>query len=491
LTHSGRITIMTTQSQGTWLGHPKGLFLLFGTEMWERFGYYGMRALLVLYLVATVENGGFGWSTADALSLYGTFTMAVYLTPLIGGWLADNYVGQRKAIILGGILFSAGYFTLGIPKSMIPGMEENIFYLGLILICCGNGLFKANVSSLVGDLYEDGDHRRDGAFTIFYMGINLGAFLSPLIVGYLGEEVNWHYGFIAAGCGMLIGLALQLTLANKYLGDIGVVPSAKLKKPSEDSELKSAALTKEEKDRTKVILIMSIFSIIFWVGFEQAGGLFNIYASQFTDRNLMGFEVPATWFQSLNALFIILFAPVIASIWVNMGKKEPTSPVKFALAMVFLSLGFFVMVWATMVQDGDTTVKVSMLFLVFAYLFHTLGELCLSPIGLSMVSKLAPLKFTSLLMGAWFLCTAVANKLAGVVGEFVGEGEEQVDNALTIFASVGIAGLVTALIVYLSANKLVDWMHGAEGDHEAKLDEKLEEELEVTATHEAMVEKRS
>ena len=481
---------MRNPNAGTFLGHPKGLFLLFGTEMWERFGYYGMRALLVLYLVASVQDGGFGWTTGEALGLYGTFTMAVYLTPLIGGWLADNYIGQRKAIIFGGILFSAGYFTLGIPKSMIPGMEENIFYLGLLLIVCGNGLFKANVSSLVGDLYEDGDHRRDGAFTIFYMGINLGAFMSPLIVGYLGEQINWHYGFIAAGCGMLIGLALQLTLAKKYLGEIGVTPSAKLAAKNKAAQ-KAAALTKEEKDRTKVILIMSVFSIIFWVGFEQAGGLFNIYASEFTDRDLMGFEVPASWFQSLNAMFIILFAPVIASIWVKMGSKEPTSPVKFALAMLFLSLGFFVMVWATMVQGGDTSVKVSMLFLVFAYLFHTLGELCLSPIGLSMVSKLAPLKFTSLLMGAWFLCTAVANKLAGVVGQFVGEGDEQVDNALTIFASVGIAGLITAAIVFVSANKLVEWMHGAEGDEHHDIDEKLEEELSVTGTHEAMPEKHT
>jgi len=480
---------MTKPTSGTLLGHPKGLFLLFGTEMWERFGYYGMRALLVLYLVATVEDGGFGWTTGEALGLYGTFTMAVYLTPMIGGWLADNFIGQRRAIIYGGILFSAGYFVLGIPKTMIVGMEENVFYIGLFLICCGNGLFKANVSSLVGELYEDGDHRRDAAFTIFYMGINLGAFLSPLIVGYLGEEVNWHYGFIAAGCGMLIGLALQLTLAKSYLGDIGVTPSAHKIKAAQD-DLKTRALSKEEKDRTKVILIMSVFSVIFWAGFEQAGGLFNIYASQFTDRNIMGFEVPATWFQSLNAMFIIMLAPVIASVWVKMGSKEPTSPVKFALAMVFLALGFFVMVWATMVQGGDVTIKVSMLFLVFAYLFHTLGELCLSPIGLSLVSKLAPVKFTSLLMGVWFFFTALSNKLAAFIGQFVGEGEEQVANAGNIFLGVGIGALITALIIFLSANKLVEWMHGAEGDENHDLEAKLEEEMGVTGTHEGISEKQ-
>ncbi|MBU2971104.1 peptide MFS transporter [Pseudoalteromonas sp. C2R02] len=464
---------------GDFLGHPKGLFLLFGTEMWERFGYYGMRAILVLYLVASVQDGGFGWTPAEALGLYGTFTMAVYVTPLIGGWLADNYIGQRKAIIFGGIIFAAGYFTLGIPKTMLVGMEEEVFYLGLTLIVIGNGFFKANVSSLVGELYDDGDHRRDGAFTIFYMGINLGAFMAPLIVGYLGEQVNWHYGFIAAGCGMLIGLVLQLTLANKYLGNIGVEPSAKRTKGDKKADV---PLTKEDFDRMKVILIMSMFSVIFWAGFEQAGGLFTIYASEFTNRDLMGFEVPASWFQSLNAMFIILLAPVIATVWVKMGKKEPTSPVKFALAMLFLALGFFVMLWATMVQGGDTTVKVTMLFLVFAYLFHTLGELCLSPIGLSLVTKLAPLKYASVLMGIWFLFTALSNKLAAFIGSFVGEGQEMVNNAGTIFMSVGFAALATGLIIFLSANKLIYWMHGAEGDSHHTEEENLEEELEVTAT---------
>jgi len=474
---------MSTPNAGTLFGHPKGLFLLFGTEMWERFGYYGMRALLVLYLIASVQDGGFGWTNQEALRLYGFFTMAVYLTPVIGGWLADNFIGQRKAIIWGGLIFSLGYFTLGIPKSMIVGMEETVFYIGLALIIIGNGLFKANVSSLVGDLYEDGDHRRDGAFTIFYMGINLGAFLAPITVGVLGETVNWHYGFILAGCGMLIGLTLQLTLANKYLGDIGVEPSAKRTKGDQKAH---APLTSQDIDRMKVILIMSMFSVIFWAGFEQAGGLFTIYASDFTDRTLFGFEIAASSFQSLNALFIILLAPFVASIWVKMGSNEPTSPKKFALAMLFLALGFFVMLWATMVQGGDVAVKVSMLFLVFAYLFHTLGELCLSPIGLSMVTKLAPLKFTSLLMGIWFFFTALSNFLAAFIGSFVGEGEEMVNNAANIFMGVGVGALITGLIIYLSAGKLVEWMHGAEGAQVNNLEQKLDEEISVTATHEGI-----
>lgn len=476
---------MTQPNAGTLFGHPKGLFLLFGTEMWERFGYYGMRALLVLYLVASVQDGGFGWTPAEALSLYGTFTMAVYLTPVLGGWLADNYIGQRKAILFGGVIFSLGYFTLGVPKSMIVGMEETVFYIGLTLIIIGNGLFKANVSSLVGDLYEEGDHRRDGAFTIFYMGINLGAFLAPISVGVIGEQINWHYGFILAGCGMIIGLILQLTLANKYLGDIGVQPSAKRTKGTKKAK---APLTSQDIDRMKVILIMSMFSVIFWAGFEQAGGLFTIYASDFTDRTMFGFEIAASSFQSLNAMFIILLAPVVASVWVKMGSNEPTSPKKFALAMLFLALGFFVMLWATMVQGGDVTVKVSMLFLVFAYLFHTLGELCLSPIGLSMVTKLAPLKFTSVLMGIWFLFTALSNKLAGFIGSFVGEGQEMVDNAANIFMGVGLAALITGVIIFLSAGKLVAWMHGAEGHHVSNIEESLEEEIGVTGVHEGISE---
>jgi len=479
---------MNKPNAGTLFGHPKGLFLLFGTEMWERFGYYGMRALLVLYLVASVQDGGFGWTNAEALSLYGTFTMAVYLTPVLGGWLADNFIGQRKAIIFGGIIFSLGYFTLGIPQSMIVGMEETVFYIGLTLIITGNGLFKANVSSLVGDLYEEGDHRRDGAFTIFYMGINLGAFLAPISVGVIGEQINWHYGFILAGCGMIIGLILQLTLANKYLGDIGVEPSAKRSKGEQKAH---APLTSDDKDRMKVILIMSMFSVIFWAGFEQAGGLFTIYAADFTDRTIFGFEVAASSFQSLNAMFIILLAPVVASVWIKMGAKEPTSPKKFAIAMLFLALGFFVMLWATMVQGGDVSVKVSMLFLVFAYLFHTLGELCLSPIGLSMVTKLAPLKFTSLLMGIWFFFTALSNWLAAFIGSFVGEGQEMVDNAANIFMGVGSAALVTSVIIFLSAGKLVGWMHGAEGEQHVSLEEKLEEEISITATHEGVTENHS
>lgn len=470
---------------GQLLGHPKGLFLLFGTEMWERFGYYGMRGLLILYLVATVENGGFGWSNSDALSLYGTFTMAVYLTPLLGGWLADNVLGQRRCIIIGGLTMAAGHFMLGTPHAWIPGLEETFFYIGLVFICLGNGLFKPNISTLVGDLYQEGDHRRDGAFTIFYMGINVGAFLGPMITGAVSQGGQWNYGFIAAGIGMVISVVMQVTYAQKLLGDIGRVPSAKQSK-DDNHAAKDQPLTKEERDRTKVILIMSVFSIIFWMGYEQAGGLFNLYAQNFTDRVIWGYEVPAAWLQSISALFIIVLAPMFASLWVSMGDREPTSPVKFSLAMLFLSLGFLSMVGAALMQGGDPNVKVSMAWLVLAYLCHVLGELCLSPIGLSLVSKLAPLKFTSILMGAWFLCSAIANKLAAVIGGFIGDGDSQAENTLAIFSGMTITGLIAAVIIYLLADKLVDWMHGAEQPEKVahEFEHKLEEELEVTEQHE-------
>lgn len=467
------------------LGYSKGLFLLANTDMWERFSYYGMRALLVLYLVAATSNSGLGWSTVDALSLYGTFTMLIYITPLLGTWIADNVLGQRKSIIYGGFLLTFGYFTLAIPGEYLADYRTHGLYVGLLLIIAGNMLFKANMSGLVSGLFKDGDERRVGGFTIFYMGINLGAFISPLIIGSIGEKINWHYGFAIAGIGMLIGLTMQIVYGKLYLGDLGLDPIAKVtkKKKVMTDEI---PLTPEEKDRTKVIILMSVFSIIFWVGFAQAGGLFTIFASEFTDRSFIGFEVPATWFQALNGLFIILLAPYVANLWLKLGEKEPESPVKFALAMVLLSLGFFIMVWATLSQGGDEAVKVSMLFLVFAYLCHTLAELCLSPLGLSMIGRLAPVKLASLLIGVWIFCSALANKLAGYIGSLIGNGDQQVENALVIFASIGCAGLLSALIIYLMSNKLIEWMHGAQGKHVNDEEQKLEEEVSVVATHEGM-----
>ena len=446
-------------NQHQYFGHPRGLFLLFGTELWERFSYYAMRAILVLYLTDTTMNGGLGWSTKDALDLYGIYTGLVYITPLIGGYLADNYLGQRRSIFLGGALMAIGQFTLALPADALGIGSLHSFYLGLGLLITGNGLFKPNISTMVGDLYQEGDNRRDGAFTIFYMGINLGALLAGVVSGSVTTSYGWKAGFVAAGVGMIISLVMQMVLAQSWLGDIGREPAAKRDLSNKNSTTKQP-LTKEEVNRLKVILVMSLFTIVFWAGFEQAGGLMNIYTQQYTDRMIGGFEVPAAWFQSLNPFFIITLAPVLAVLWVKLGKREPTSPVKFAMALFFLAIGFLCMVGAVLEQGGDTTVKTSMLWLVGAFFFHTLGELCLSPIGLSLVTKLAPLRLASLMMGAWFGCNAIANYVAGYVGSHVGEL-----GAMAIFSGIAVSATVSGVILLLFSNTLVRWMHGAENTH--------------------------
>lgn len=438
------------------LGHPRGLFLLFGTELWERFSYYAMRAILVLYLTDTTINGGMGWSTKDALDLYGIYTGLVYITPLIGGWLADNYLGQRRSILIGGALMAIGQFTLAMPADVLGLSAIHTFYLGLALLISGNGLFKPNISTMVGDLYQEGDNRRDGAFTIFYMGINLGALLAGVVSGSVTNEFGWKAGFIVAGVGMVISLIMQMSLAQSWLGNIGVEPAAMRDLENKRAQ-KKQPLTKQEVDRLKVIMVMGLFVIVFWAGFEQAGGLMNIYTQQYTDRMIGSFEVPAAWFQSLNPFFIITLAPVLAALWVKMGKKEPNSPVKFALALFFLALGFVCMVGAVMEQGGDTSVKTSMLWLVGAFFFHTLGELCLSPIGLSMVTKLAPLRLASLMMGAWFGFNAIANYVAGLIGSHVGEL-----GALSIFGGIAITATLSGVLLLMFSGTLVRWMHGAE-----------------------------
>ncbi|WIH23964.1 peptide MFS transporter [Photobacterium damselae] len=457
---------MSNQSSGTFMGHPKGLFLLFSTELWERFSYYAMRAILVLYLTDKTINGGLGWSTQDALQLYGTYTGLVYFTPLIGGWIADNILGQRRSIVIGGILMAIGQFTLALPHSMVDPHAVTFFYIGLGFLVVGNGLFKPNISTMVGDLYKEGDHRRDGAFTIFYMGINIGSLLAGVIAGTASTVYGWKAGFLCAGIGMTMSLIIQLLFAERLLGNIGKVPAAH-RAAAMNKSGKQEPLTKVERDRLKVILVMCTFVIVFWAGFEQAGGLMNIYSQEYTNRMIGSFEVPAAWFQSLNPFFIIICAPILASIWVKMGKNEPASPVKFALAMFSLALGFACMIGAALEQGGDLTVKTSMMWLVGAYFFHTIGELCLSPIGLSLVTKLAPLRLASLMMGAWFGANAIANYVAGIIGSRLGE-----TGPLAIFSGIAITAIVAGVLLLLLSNKLIDWMHGAEGH-------KKEEEVEV------------
>ena len=478
---------------GEILGHPKGLFLLFGTEMWERMSYYGLRGIFVFYLTTIATAAAMGWDMAyfgidslapsadddyrkalqsNAIGILGTYAMLVYLTPVLGGWMADNVWGQRKSIIVGGILMMLGQFMLGTPHEYIAGMERLFFWGGLGLMIIGNGFFKPNISTMVGDLYEEGDHRRDAAFTIFYMGINLGSILGYMVVGTIGEKIDYQYGFLAAGVGMLIGVILQLTTAKSFLGEIGVEPSAKLKAGEEEASNKP--LTSEERDRVKVILIMSFFTIVFWAGFEQAAGSMNLFAKYNTDLVFFGWEMPASWLQSVNPLFIIIMAPMFAAIWLKMGAAEPDSPKKFALGMFFLGLGFVSMVGAAFQIGDDANVKAHVIWLVMAYIFHTMGELCLSPIGLSMVSKLAPLKYTSLLMGMWFLFSGLGNKLAGIIGQQVGD-----TGPAATFGGVAIMAVVAGIILWLISDKLVDWMHNAEDSHDT-MEEKIEEEASVS-----------
>lgn len=473
---------------GEMMGHPKGLFLLFGTEMWERLSYYGMRGIFVLYLTQAATAAVFGWDQlstvqlqSKALDYLGWYAMLVYLTPVIGGWFADNVWGQRKCIIVGGILMMLGQFALGFPHGWLPeGSQLTMLWVGLALLILGNGFFKPNISTMVGDLYKEGDKRRDAAFTIFYMGINLGSILGYLLIGTIGEKINYQLAFVAAGIGMLIGLIMQLTMSDKYLGDIGKQPSAKLAASAmKGKDLEP--LTPVQRDRIKVILILGFFTVVFWAGFEQAAGSMNLFAKNHTDLNFFGWEMPASWLQSVNPLFIIILAPIIASIWVKSGDNEPSSPAKFSLGLIFLGIGFLCMVGAALeIGNLESGIKASPWWLVAAYIFHTIGELCLSPIGLSMVTKLSPLRYLSLMMGLWFAFIGIANKGAAEIGKLVGES-----GPLATFGGVAIAAIGAGIILFFIREKLVDWMHGAEKVH-TEIKATTQEELGITADHEAM-----
>ncbi|MGX1982934.1 POT family proton-dependent oligopeptide transporter [Thermolongibacillus altinsuensis] len=408
--------------------HPPGLYLLFFTEMWERFSYYGMRAILVLYLTTAFVSGGLGMSEAAAMSLYGFFTGAVYWTPIVGGYLSDRFLGRRLAITIGGIAMALGNFVLFAMHSKMG------LYIGLALLIIGNGFFKPNISTLVGELYEPNDKRRDAAFTIFYMGINLGAFFAPLVVGFLAEDLfkttfngvvqyGFKYGFLAAAIGMVIGQLIFNIFGPRYLGEIGKKPVGKQQKSAQTIQT-NQKLTKEEKRRTTAILILACFVIFFWAGFEQAGSSLTLYTDKFVDKTVGGWEVPTSWFQSLNPLFIVILAPVLSALWIKLANSKRGDlpiPAKMALGMILLGLGFVVLIPAVLQTGSDEqqiVEKANVLFIVFTYFLHTLGELCLSPVGLSMVSKLAPVKLASLLMGVWLAGVGVANVLAGQLAAF-------------------------------------------------------------------------
>lgn len=432
-------------------GHPVGLYILFFTEMWERFSYYGMRAILVLYLVAATkgDNAGLGWSNGDALALYGWYTMLVYVASIPGGWIADKFLGQKKSVLYGGILLVAGHSILAVEQMWA-------FYTGLGLIIAGVGMLKPNISTMVGGLYKQGDIRRDKGFTIFYIGINVGAFLSSLIVGYVGEVHGWHYGFGLAGIGMALGL-IQYLAGQKYLKHVGNFSGTS--ENEEEKEALKRPLTKNEKDRIVVLFISFLLVIVFWGAFEQAGGLMNIYAMDNTNRMFMGWEVPASWFQSLNAMFIIFLGTSVAAYWAKrkLQGKLATSLFKMIIGLIIMGTGFFFMSAAS--AQFESSGSSAMYWLVLAYLFHTIGELCISPVALSYITKLAPLKYASLMMGVYFAMTGFGNKLAGLLGE----ASESLGE-FTIFTGIAVFCVVFGFIVMTFRKKLEYLTHGAEDD---------------------------
>lgn len=422
----------------TFLGHPRGLALLFLVEMWERFSYYGMRALLVLYLVNALK-----WDTPSATNLYGTYTGLAYLTPLFGGYLADRFLGTRRSLVIGGVLIALGHFSLA-----VPGMVT--FYLGLALVIIGTGFFKPNVSTMVGQLYPEGDPRRDGGFTLFYMGINLGAFIAPLICGYLGERVGWHYGFGAAGVGMVFGLTLYIWGRDRYLPGIGITPALSEPHAATDGvAFGPAEHENEDRRRILALVIVVLFVIMFWAAYDQTGSSMNLFADKFTDRMVGGFLVPASWFQVINPGFILLLAPLFAILWrrLQLAGKEPTTPMKMVVGLALLGLGFVFMVIGG--RRTDAGILVSPVWLVVTYFFHTTGELCLSPVGLSYVTKVAPARFASLLMAGWFLANSAGDKIAGMIAGFYGRMPN--GSFFTIFV---VSSFVAAGLLYLLVPKI-------------------------------------
>ena len=446
-------------------GHPKGLYLLFFTEMWERFSYYGMRGILILYLTKTLLEGGLAIEPQHAALIYGFFTGFVYFTPLIGGWIADTFLGQRKCITIGGITMMVGQFVL-FAINTHAGL-----YLGLFLLIIGNGFFKPNISTLVGHLYDEKDPRRDAAFSIFYMGINLGAFLAPLVIGFLAEDLfttrdasgaimtfGYKYGFLASGVGMLLGQLVFNSSAKKYLGEIGLHPVNGKKKEGADGPEIKAPLTKEEKDRITVIFVFFAFAIFFWAGFEQAGSSITLYTDKFINREVGGFLIPTTWFQSVNPIFIVLLAPLFGMFWTSKLGTRLSTPLKMGLGMVLLGIGFFFMLGAIAERGGDiedTAIKANIMWLVMTYLIHTVGELCLSPVGLSVVTKLSPPKLASVLMGVWLLSSFFANVIGGMMASSV-----ETMGAQMIFTVISGFVILCGLILIALNKTLVRMMHG-------------------------------
>lgn len=435
-------------------GHPIGLVNLFFTEMWERFSYYGMRAILILYMEAALFQGGLAMDHKNASHIYGLYTMSVYLASMPGGFIADRYLGARYAVLIGGSIIALGHFTMAFPSIYT-------FYIGLGLIICGTGLLKPNMSSMVGSLYKEGDPRRDSGFSIYYMGVNIGATIAPIVCGWLAqtkefkamllgwgipEHMSWHFGFGAAGVGMTIGL-INYVLQWKLLDDIGLKKKKEIAASDSAEEAKPAAiepLTTQEKQRLGAIGLLFFFNALFWAIYEQGGSSLNVFAEKCSSNVIFGWEFPSSWLQSAQAIFVIMFAPVFSWLWMKMGDKQPTAPAKFMWGMILLGIGIALMVPASILSAHG---KVTFWWLVWVYLFQVFGELCLSPVGLSTVTKLAPIRFLGLTMGVWFLGNSLGNYMAGYLSTFFDEKSAQ--SMINLYASMGGAAIGAGLILFL------------------------------------------
>jgi POT family proton-dependent oligopeptide transporter len=432
--------------------HPKGLYVLFFTEMWERFSYYGMRAILVLFLVATTDKGGLGWENANAIELYGWYTGLVYIMSIPGGILADKVWGQKKAVMIGGIFIIIGHALLTLSP-------EWAFYGGLFSIVLGVGSLKPNISTLVGGLYKKGDVRRDKGFTLFYIGINIGALFAPLVVGYIGEEIGYRIAFGLAGIGMLLGQIIYFR-GLKYLKGIGEAHGSVEATEKIDT---TKPLTKVEKDRIVVLLISFLIIIVFWGAFEQAGGLMNLYTKEKVDRVVFDFLIPASWFQTVNPLFIIILGTPIAAFWANraLKGKEGSSIFKMAVGTMIMGTGFIMMSFAA--KESDATGTAALYWLILAYMLHTIGELSASPVALSFITKLAPAKYASIMMGAYFAATGMGNIVAGQLGALTETRSE-----FEIFTGIFIFTVIFGALLLLLLKKLKELSHGAEDISELK-----------------------
>jgi len=431
------MSTMTAAHEKQWFGHPRGLATCFFTEMWERFSYYGMRALLILYMVGSTQKPGLGFSTAKSAQIYGLYTMLVYLMGVPGGWIADRFLGHYRAVLAGGIIIACGHFSMAFPSLAS-------FYLGLGLIIIGTGLLKPNVSTIVGTLYTRDDPRRDAGFSMFYMGINLGAFISPLICGWLGQKINWHAGFAAAGVGMCIGI-VQYVYGRKYLVPVSEVKTTKIEPVAPITPQAGPAFTREDWGRISAASILTLFALIFWAGFEQAGSSLNLFADRATRLTIFGFNYPSSWFQSVEPLFVIIFSPIFAMIWLGLGKRNPSSPAKFTFGLFFLALSFLLVVPAAKYFQASGQ-RVSPWWLIGLYFLQMVGELCLSPVGLSMTTKLSPPRIVGFMMGVWFFATAMGNYVAGWVAGFL-ENRSFSEVFMIAFVTSAVVTLILAVLI--------------------------------------------